>query len=310
MIQEVYIIDDKTELINKVQEIFKNEKEYHFISVKAADMEIALENIPTLIIVEDDNNEMSAVEICQKIRSNEDNNITPVIVISSNYDHDYRVKILNMSVQHFILKPIDEKYFYYTVKNIIDFVSINRRISPLTGLPGNLQIQTEMKKRILKKDAFAVMYFDLDNFKAYNDVYGFSNGDEVIKVLSKIIVKNIHNIEYGNNFIGHIGGDDFVAIIDKYDYDSVCKKIIDEFDKKILDYYTEDDVERGYVEVANRRGIIEQFPIVSLSIAVVEVENGNFTSTLEIGEVSAQVKHMAKEMIGSTYVINRRRVKK
>ena len=122
MIQEVYIIDDKTELINKVQEIFKNEKEYHFISVKAADMEIALENIPTLIIVEDDNNEMSAVEICQKIRSNEDNNITPVIVISSNYDHDYRVKILNMSVQHFILKPIDEKYFYYTVKNIIDFV--------------------------------------------------------------------------------------------------------------------------------------------------------------------------------------------
>ena len=310
MIQEVYIIDDKTELINKVQEIFKNEKEYHFISVKAADMEIALENIPTLIIVEDDNNEMSAVEICQKIRSNEDNNITPVIVISSNYDHDYRVKILNMSIQHFILKPIDENYFYYTVKNIIDFVSINRRISPLTGLPGNVQIQTEMKKRLLKRDAFAVMYFDLDNFKAYNDVYGFSNGDEVIKLLARIIVKNIHNIEYGNNFIGHIGGDDFVAIIDKYDYDSICKEIIDEFDKKILDYYTEEDVERGYVEVANRRGIIEQFPIVSLSIAVVEVENGNFVSPLEIGEVSAQVKHMAKEMIGSTYVINRRRAKK
>ena len=283
MLQEVYIIDDKAELINKVQEIFKNEREYHFVSVKATDMEIALENIPTLIIVEDDNNEMSAVEICQKIRNNEDNNITPVIVISSNYDHDYRVKILNMSVQHFILKPIDEKYFYYTVKNIIDFVSINRRISPLTGLPGNVQIQTEMKKRLLKRDAFAVMYFDLDNFKAYNDVYGFSNGDEVIKLLARIIVKNIHNIEYGNNFIGHIGGDDFVAIIDKYDYDKICKEIIDEFDKKILEYYTDEDIERGYVEVANRKGIIEQFPIVSLSIAVVEVENGNFVSPLEIG---------------------------
>ena len=310
MLQEVYIIDDKAELINKVQEIFKNEREYHFVSVKATDMEIASENIPTLIIVEDDNNKMSAVEICQKIRNNEDNNITPVIVISSNYDHDYRVKILNMSVQHFILKPIDEKYFYYTVKNIIDFVSINRRISPLTGLPGNVQIQTEMKKRLLKRDAFAVMYFDLDNFKAYNDVYGFSNGDEVIKLLARIIVKNIHNIEYGNNFIGHIGGDDFVAIIDKYDYDKICKEIIDEFDKKILEYYTDEDIERGYVEVANRKGIIEQFPIVSLSIAVVEVENGNFVSPLEIGEVSAQVKHMAKEMIGSTYVINRRRAKK
>ena len=309
MLQEVYIIDDKTELINKMKEIFKEEKCYHFVSVKAKDMEIALENIPTLIIVEDDNNEMSAIEICEKIRKNEDNNITPVIVLSSNYDHDYRVKILDMSIQQYILKPIDEKYFYYTVKNIIDFVMINRRISPLTGLPGNVQIQTEIKKRLLKKDAFAVMYFDLDNFKAYNDVYGFSNGDEVIKLLSRIIVKNIHNIEYGNNFIGHIGGDDFVAVIDKYDYENLCKDIITEFDLKVVKYYTEEDVERGFVEVANRKGIIEEFPIVSLSIAVVEVENGNFTSPLEIGEVSAQVKHMAKEMIGSTYVINRRRTK-
>ena len=309
MLQEVYIIDDKAELINKMKEIFKEEKCYHFVSVKAKDMEIALENIPTLIIVEDDNNEMSAIEICEKIRKNEDNNITPVIVLSSNYDHDYRVKILDMSIQQYILKPIDEKYFYYTVKNIIDFVMINRRISPLTGLPGNVQIQTEIKKRLLKKDAFAVMYFDLDNFKAYNDVYGFSNGDEVIKLLSRIIVKNIHNIEYGNNFIGHIGGDDFVAVIDKYDYENLCKDIITEFDSKVVKYYTEEDVERGFVEVANRKGIIEEFPIVSLSIAVVEVENGNFTSPLEIGEVSAQVKHMAKEMIGSTYVINRRRTK-
>ena len=309
MLQEVYIIDDKAELINKMKEIFKDEKCYHFVSVKAKDMEIALENIPTLIIVEDDNNEMSAIEICEKIRKNEDNNITPVIVLSSNYDHDYRVKILDMSIQQYILKPIDEKYFYYTVKNIIDFVMINRRISPLTGLPGNVQIQTEIKKRLLKKDAFAVMYFDLDNFKAYNDVYGFSNGDEVIKLLSRIIVKNIHNIEYGNNFIGHIGGDDFVAVIDKYDYENLCKDIITEFDSKVVKYYTEEDVERGFVEVANRKGIIEEFPIVSLSIAVVEVENGNFTSPLEIGEVSAQVKHMAKEMIGSTYVINRRRTK-
>lgn len=309
MLQEIYIIDDKAELIGKMKEMFKNETDYHFVSVKADEMEIVLKNIPTLIIVEDDNTEMTAIDICKTIRKNEDNNITPVIVLSSNRDHDYRIKILDMSIQQYILKPIDEEYFYYTVKNIIDFVTINRRISPLTGLPGNVQIQTEMKKRLLKKDSFAVMYYDLDNFKAYNDVYGFSNGDEVIKLLARIISKYIHGIEYGNNFIGHIGGDDFVSIIDKYDYESLCKEIIAEFDEKVINYYTDEDVERGFVEVANRKGIIEQFPIVSLSIAVVEVENGNFESPLEIGEVSAQVKHMAKEMIGSSYVINRRKSK-
>lgn len=309
MVQEIYIIDDKSELIGRLQNIFKNEPEYHFVSVKADEMETALKNIPTLIIIEDDNTEMTAIEICKKIRQNEDNNITPVIVISSEYDHDYRLEILNMSVQHYILKPIDEEYFYYTIKNIIDFLTINRRISPLTGLPGNVQIQAEMKKRLLNNDSFAVMYYDLDNFKAYNDVYGFSNGDEVIKLLAKLIVKHIHNIEEGNNFIGHIGGDDFVSIIDKYDYEKLCKGIINEFDELVLNCYTDEDIERGYVEVANRKGIIEQFPIVSLSIGVVEIENGNFTSTLEIGEVSAQVKHMAKEISGSAYIINRRRSK-
>ena len=310
MLQDVYIIDDKSELINKMRNIFKKEKEYNFVSVKSNEMETVLKNIPTLIIIEDDNTEMTAIDICKIIRKNEDNNITPVIVLSSNYNHDYRLEILGMSIQQYILKPIDDDYFYYTVKNIIDFVSINRRISPLTGLPGNVQIQAEMKKRLLKKESFAVMYYDLDNFKAYNDVYGFSNGDEVIKLLSKIIVKHIHEIEYGNNFIGHIGGDDFVSIIEKYDYDYLCNSIISEFDENVVQYYTTEDIERGYVEVANRKGIIEQFPIVSLSIAVVEIENGNFKNTLEIGEVSAQVKHLAKEKIGSSYIVNRRRVKK
>ena len=310
MLQEIYIIDDKAELVNKMNDIFKKERGYHFVSVKSDEMETVLKNIPTLIIVEDDNTEMTAVSICETIRTNEDNNITPVIVVSSNSDHNYILEILGMAVQQYIIKPIDNEYFYYTIKNIIDFVTINRRISPLTGLPGNVQIQAEMKKRLLKKESFAVMYYDLDNFKAYNDVYGFSHGDEVIKLLARIIVKNVHEIESGNNFVGHIGGDDFVSIIDKYDYDKLCRKIIDEFDGNIIKYYTDEDLERGYVEVANRRGIIEKFPIISLSIAVVEIENGNFRNTLEIGEVSAQVKHLAKTETGSAYVINRRRSRK
>ena len=86
-----------------------------------------------------------------------------------------------------------------------------------------MQIQTEIKKRILSKEEFAVIYLDLDNFKAYNDVYGFSNGDEIIKFTAKTIVKHVHEIPEGDNFVGHIGGDDFVAIISKYDYPKLCE---------------------------------------------------------------------------------------
>ena len=152
-----------------------------------------------------------------------------------------------------------------------------------------------------------MFYIDLDNFKAYNDTYGFSNGDEIIKFTAKTIVENIHALRMENSFIGHIGGDDFVAIIGDADYDKICQNIISYFDKYVIGYYTSDDVEKGYIEVANRRGIIEQFPIMSISIGVVEITPGRYKNTLEIGEVGAQVKHQAKSIMGSTYIINRRK---
>ena len=164
-----------------------------------------------------------------------------------------------------------------------------------------------MKKRLLNGERFAVFYFDLDNFKAYNDIYGFSNGDEIIKFTSRTIVRNIHNLGLDDSFIGHIGGDDFIAITRGTDYEQVCRNIIAEFDREVLEYYNQEDIQKGYIEVANRRGIIEQFPLTSISIGVVEIENGRFKNTLEIGEVGAQVKHQAKSVMGSTYIINRRK---
>ena len=147
----------------------------------------------------------------------------------------------------------------------------------------------------------------MDNFKAYNDVYGFSNGDEIIKFTARTITKHIHQIENSDSFVGHIGGDDFVAIISQTDYDLVCQNIIAEFDKFAVDFYNDVDAERGFVEVANRRGIIEQFPLTSISIAVLEIDSKIYKTTLEIGEVASQIKHKAKAVLGSTYVINKRR---
>ena len=183
----------------------------------------------------------------------------------------------------------------------------NRKVSPLTGLPGNLQIQVELKKKLLKKEEFAILYFDLDHFKEYNDTYGFLTGDEVIKFTAKTILKVMHHYKLEDSFVGHIGGDDFVGIISDVDYDNLCQDIIIKFDENIKSYFNEDDIERGYLEVANRKGIIEQFPLTSISIGVVKVDPGEYANPLEIGEVGAQVKHLAKTQIGSAYVINRRK---
>lgn len=307
MIHEIFVIDDNNDLVETLNRLFKDMPKYKFINIRAEELEVALRSIPSLIIVDEDNTDVNIIEICNTIRSNEDNNITPVAVVTSNIDKAHRIDILKTSVQYCIKKPVDEEYLFYTVKNVIELLYTNRKVSPLTGLPGNVQIQAEMKKRLLSKETFAMLYIDLDNFKAYNDVYGFSSGDEIIKFTAKVISKYVHSLEKSNNFVGHVGGDDFVAIVSKTDYDKICQEIIIEFDKGIETFYSKNDILKGCVEIENRRGVLEQFPLTTISVAVVEVDPITFKSPLEIGEVGAQVKHRAKAIMGSAYVINRRK---
>ena len=183
---------------------------------------------------------------------------------------------------------------------------MNRRISPLTGLPGNVQIHAELKKRITNKEEFSVLYLDLDNFKAYNDVYGFLKGDQIIEYTANTILKCIHQNFSENYFVGHIGGDDFIAIVPTLKVDSICQLIIANFDEGVTRFFTPEDLEKGYIEVANRKGIIEQFALTAISIGAVIADKNRFSNILEIGEVGAQVKHVAKAIIGSSYAIDRR----
>ena len=307
MAQEIYLIDNDNDLKTKLVEIFKKEKEYKFKKAKPKEIENVLKNIPALIIINEDGIKEDIIKLCNQIRENEDNSITPIIVISSNKEKAHRIEILQACVEHYIKAPIDEEYLYYTIKNVIRLLDTNRRVSPLTGLPGNVQIQAEMKKRLLNKEDFAILYIDLDNFKAYNDVYGFLNGDEIIKFTSRCILKHIHDTETEDSFVGHIGGDDFVAISSNINCEQICQDIVLEFDQGVLKYFTEEDIEKGYLEVPNRKCILEQFPLTSISIGVVIADKGRFHNVLEIGEVAAQVKHLAKITPGSTYVIDRRK---
>ena len=299
MAHSIYIIDNDDNLKETLNRLFKKEKNYKFKKVDSRKIDIVLKNIPSLIIINEDTLDENILEVCKRIRANEDNSITPTIVISSNIKKQHRVEVLRECVEHYIKVPIDEEYLYYTVCNIIRLLYVNRRVSPLTGLPGNVQIQAEMKKRLLNNEGFVMLYLDLDNFKAYNDVYGFLNGDEIIKFTAKTIVNNVEGLTEGEGFVGHIGGDDFVAIVSiDEDYEKICQNIIAEFN--------DEDLEKGYLEVPNRRGIVEEFPLTSISIGVVVADQNRFANVLEIGEVGAQVKHLAKTTIGSAYSIDRR----
>ena len=188
MPQEIYIIDDDDDSIIIFKELFKKDKNFKFKSIKSEQIDVALKNIPSIIIINEDAIDRNVVELCRQIRQDEDNKITPVIVVSSNAERQHRISILEQSIEYYIKKPVDEQYLYFTIKNLSRLLNINRRISPLTGLPGNVQIHAELKKRLTNKEMFSVLYIDLDNFKAYNDVYGFLKGDDIIEFTAETVV--------------------------------------------------------------------------------------------------------------------------
>ena len=306
--KKVYLLDnDKEETFYKeLKKVMKKEQNVEIINVNLREIKEKFKTIPDICIINEEGINLDIKEVFQKIKEAQQNSNIPLIVLSQSDDEEHIIEILKNDVEICLKYPLNCEILYYTIMNLVKLLNRNRTVSPLTGLPGNAQIQSEMQERLDRGEKYALMYLDLDNFKAYNDTYGFSNGDEIIKLTANIITKYVLE-KNKRNFVGHIGGDDFVALVEDKDYEKICQNIIAEFDRSIVKYFTKEDVERGYLEVENRKGIIEPFPLTTISIGVVEVTKERFKNTLEIGEAGAAVKHLAKTIWGSTYVIDRRK---
>lgn len=179
-------------------------------------------------------------------------------------------------------------------------------INPLTRLPGNISINKEIQERIDGKKEFAFGYADLDFFKPFNDRYGFSRGDEVIKMTGRIILGVIKSKQPQGSFVGHIGGDDFVFIIDTALVEEAAAEIIKAFDSLITGLYDPVDLKQGFIKSFDRRGQSSQFPVMGLSIGIIETRNRAFTHYGEITEIAAEMKKFAKQFTGSCYKTDRR----
>jgi diguanylate cyclase (GGDEF)-like protein len=178
--------------------------------------------------------------------------------------------------------------------------------SPLTRLPGGLSIERKLQEHIALDSPTAFCLLDIDNFKIFNDYYGYAKGNELIKATAGIIGEAVATYGNGNEFIGHIGGDDFVVITKPELFGKICNAITANFDKRVLDHYDEKIRKRGYIIWESRRGEQITFPLASLSIAVVTNSKRVFTNYLQFGEVAAEVKKWAKSIPGSVCVVDRR----
>lgn len=305
---KVLIADDEIELLSLIKESVENAG---FIVFTASDGKEAVEKIyeymPDVVVLDYNMPFKDGLSISQEIKNNPLYAHIPVVIVTAKSDKETKIKGLMMGIDDYLTKPVDTDELIARLKMIVKRNRLVLDTNPLSKLPGNPSIQARIEKAIKKGEKFAVLYIDLNNFKAYNDVYGFEAGDNVIKTLASIIVKVVMPSPKSSDFIGHIGGDDFIVLTGVDKAIEFAKKIISNFNQIVPSFYNEVDRKNGYITTKDRAGNLVKFPLVGVSIGIVHNLYRQLTSYAQVSHIGSELKKAAKLKSESSYVMDRRR---
>lgn len=249
----------------------------------------------------------SGNEVCRAMRANPATNNIPVIMLTAKAQVKDKLEGIESGADDYITKPFEPLELQARIDMHLRRFMRESDMSPLTELPGNRAIESALVSRLESGRKFALCYADLDDFKAYNDYYGFLAGSEVIKMTSEVLAEAVHEYGKEGDFLGHVGGDDFIILSDIDSAEDISKWIVKRFDEEILKHYKEEDLKRGYIVSLDRRGYVMRFPIMTISIAIIHNAYRQFTDTDQIARIAAELKKYAKDLEGSVYVFDRRK---
>jgi diguanylate cyclase (GGDEF)-like protein len=250
---------------------------------------------------------MDGVEVCNRLRASFTTRGIPVIMLTAKAGKDDRLTGLGKGANDYITKPFDLAELAQRVRNTLDWSRQQRSASPLTGLPGNHSINDEIRRRLNDSQPFALLQIDIDHFKAFNDYYGYGRGDEAIQTLARLLSDTVARAGDEHGFVGHIGGDDFVVLTSCDAAEGMGEEIVEAFNKAAAGLYDEEDRSRGHVDVLNRRHVVERFPLMSLTIAMVSTERVPVTHLAQLIDIAQELKAHGKGIPGSVVVGERRR---
>ncbi|OGR48106.1 MAG: hypothetical protein A2X34_09870 [Elusimicrobia bacterium GWC2_51_8] len=231
----------------------------------------------------------------------------PVIICTAYSEKSTKLKGLSMGIDDYLIKPVDTDELVARIRMILKRNKLVLDTNPLSKLPGNPSIQARVERKIQENLPFAVLYLDLNNFKAYNDTYGFESGDRVIKTTANLLVKLTIRNESSEEFIGHIGGDDFIIVTSFEKAEELARHITAAFDEIAPSFYSKEDRERGAIVSTDRQGNIKKFPFLSIAIGIVHNRLQPILSFAQVSNIGAELKKAAKTSAKSHYVIDRRK---
>ncbi len=305
--RKILVVDDEPHIRKILQFLLEQEG---FQVTPAENGEVALEKLktftPDLILLDVMMPRMDGFTVLQHLRDNFQTSWIPVIMLTAKGESSEKVRGLKGGANDYLTKPFNHDELMLRMRNMLDWSQAQRDANPLTGLPGNRAIEQEVQRRLQAQAPFSFLYLDIDNFKGFNDYYGYSRGDEAINFLARLLRRCSQEAGDPGDFIGHIGGDDFVAITTPEKSEQLGQRLIDEFDAGVIELYDPEDRERGYVKVRNRAGVDRTLPLISLTVALATDTTGRTQHLAQLSDIAAELKSYGKTIPGSVLVRDRR----
>ena len=285
-----------------------------FETLEAADGEEALRQAvahsPDVIVLDVMMPRMDGFTALRHIRADGRISHLPVILLTAKAQTQDKLVGFEAGADDYLTKPFDPNELVARVQASLRRAAAMRAIQPLTGLPGNTAIDTELERRVADGESFALMHADLNNFKAFNDHYGYARGDDVLAAFADVLVGAAREIGGGETFVGHVGGDDFVVVTDPQLFEPLARAMCQRFDRVVPRLYDDVDRAAGGILVRDRQGDEQFYPLVAVSIGVSVSEDGAVDRPEQAITVANEMKQFAKRQVrdgGSNYEVDRRR---
>ncbi len=304
---KVIIIDDDPD-IRDVLNLTLTEEGYEVLEAPNGEEGLRLikDKAPNVVIVDYKMPVMDGPTLCALVKKDILLSHLPIIMLTGKGDVSDKISGINAGADDYMVKPFEPQELLVRIKMILRRSERDLDANPLTRLPGNVSILNELQGRIDRKIPLAVAYVDLDKFKVYNDKYGFRKGDEIIRDTARLLIRSMQTLGNPDDFIGHIGGDDFVLVTSPGKVDAICQWLIDEFEKLAPTFYTDEDREAGFIVGKDRKGAEQKFGLLSVSIGIVTNERREIGHVAQIAEIGAELKEVAKRMERSSFVKDKR----
>ncbi len=277
------------------------------VAVKTSDelLAMALRGRPRVAVFDCRKDSATAYAASARLKGDSYTAVVPTVMVTAN-DDDAFARAFAAGADEVIRESLGEEEARIRLDSMLRRSDRDLVVHPSTRLPGAVEIEAEVTRRLHRGDPFGMCYADLDHFKEYNDRYSYYDGDRCIRILAKVLHDVVKGVCFDDGFVGHIGGDDFIFVIPMAAVSEVCAEIVFVFDTLIPYQYSEQDRRAGYFFGKDRRGQLHRVPLMTVSIGVVTNARRKFTHAAQMSELATEMKSYAKTLPGSVFTIDRR----